>query len=191
VTTLRTPEPAEAVQRLMTAEEFAQLPDDGRRLELVNGVVVEMSRPKPRHGRVAALLITKVGSFVEENNLGVVFSESGFVIGRDPDNIRGPDLAFVAASRAPADAALDKYLEGAPDLAVEIVSPNDKAEDVRGLIDEYFAAGARLVWIVYPGFKTIEVHHASGTADLRRTTDTLDGEDVLPGFSLPVAALFE
>lgn len=181
------PEP----QQLVTAEEFAALPGGDERYELVNGVIVEMPRPKPRHGLTAGRLSRKLALFLDQQPLGEIFIESGFLVGREPDIIRGPDLAFVSAHRVPSGQDLDSYFEGAPDIAIEIVSPNDATVDTRQRIDEYLAAGARLIWIIFPMFKTIEVHHLDLTATTLRTTDTLDGGDVLPGFSVPVSALFE
>jgi Uma2 family endonuclease len=197
MTTLRTPEPPETAQQLMTAEEFAQLPNDGRRLELVHGVVVDMdegtpmSRPKQLHGIVAANLMIFVGGYIKNHRLGQLTTEAGFILARDPDVVRGPDFAFVRNERALLKSDRNRYYSGAPDLAAEIVSPNDTAEQTRALIDEYMAAGAQAVWIVYPLFETVEVHRPNGTASVLRSADTLDGEDVLPSFSLPVAALFE
>jgi Uma2 family endonuclease len=182
----------------MTAEEFGQLPDDGRRLELVHGVVIDvdggppqMSRPKQLHGVVAANLMILVGGYIKSHGLGRTTTEAGFILARNPDIVRGPDFAFIANERALPRDDLNRYYPGAPDLAVEIVSPNDTADETRALIDEYLAAGAQAVWIVYPLFETIEVHRPNGTISVLRSTDTLDGEDVLPGFSTLVSIVFE
>jgi Uma2 family endonuclease len=175
----------------LSAEDLARVPDDGMLHDLVEGVLVEMSRPKPRHGRVATKLIRLIGNYAEAQQLGEVFTESGFILSHNPDTVRGPDVAFLAAARAPQDNNLDEYIDGAPDLAVEIVSPNDNAVDLRELIDLYLAAGARLVWVVYPMFKTVEVYRADDTVVLLRAKDSLDGENVLPGFTAPVKELFE
>jgi Uma2 family endonuclease len=175
---------------LLTSDDLAQLPADVG-YELDRGVLVEMSRPKPRHGLIATNLILLIGSFVKTNRLGRVFTESGFILARNPDIVRGPDLAFMHANRAPNDADLDRYIDGGPDLAVEIVSPNDMAEDVRRLIDEYLQAGAQAVWIIYPAFKTVEIHRANGSMSVLRASDMLVGEATLPGFSTPVSALFD
>jgi len=195
---MTTATPPEVPQRLMTVEEFAALPNDGRRLDLVRGVVVdrdegaaEVSRPKYRHGVVAANLMILVGGFVKAQKLGQVATESGFIVARNPDTLRGPDFAFVPNERALAEGDRDCYFPGAPDLAVEIVSPNDTLEEARALIDEYFAAGARMVWVIHPLFKAVEVHRPNGTVSVLRANDTLDGEDVLPGFTTLVSALFE
>jgi Uma2 family endonuclease len=175
----------------LTAENLAQIGDDELRHELVEGAIVEMSRPKPRHGRVAVRLICLIDSHVEAQQLGDVFTEAGFILARNPDTVRGPDIAFVAAERGLQESDLDEYIDGAPDLAVEIVSPNDNAVDLRELIDLYFTAGARLVWVVYPMFRTIEVYRSDNSATVLRADDELDGETVLAGFSTPVRALFD
>lgn len=176
--------------QLLTADELARMADDGVRHDLIEGELVEMSRPKPRHGRVAARLIRLIDGHAQAQQLGDVFTEAGFVLARNPDVVRGPDVAFVAARRLQDD-DLDEYIDGAPDLAVEIVSPNDNAADLRELIDLYFVAGARLVWVVYPMFRTIEVYRPDNSATVLRADDSLDGEAILPGFSAPVRALFE
>lgn len=173
-----------------TTADLAALPEDETHHDLVEGELIEMSRPKPRHGRVAARLAVLVGQHVLANKLGDVFTESGFVLAHDPDIVRGPDFAFVAADRNLADSDLDDYIEGAPDLVVEIVSPNDMAIEVRERLNQYFAAGARLIWVIYPVFKTIEVYRADKTATVLGSGDELGGEDVLPGLRLLVNEVF-
>jgi Uma2 family endonuclease len=191
MTTALTSGSGPATTALRTAEDLARMPDDQLLHNLVEGAIVEMSRPKPRHGRVAARLIRLLGNHTESQRLGDIITEAGFVLAHNPDTVRGPDVAFVASQRGIGDSDLDEYIEGAPDLAVEIVSPNDNAVDLRELIDLYFAAGARLVWVVYPMFKTVEVYRADDTGIVLRAKDMLDGENVLPGFSAPVSDLFE
>ena len=179
-----------SVATVVTAAELAALPEDDIRHDLVEGELIEMSRPKPRHGYVAANLSAIVGAYVRANTLGRCFTESGFVLAHAPDIVRGPDFAFVAAQRNLADSELDDYIEGAPDFVVEIVSPNDMAVEVRERLDQYFAAGARLIWVIYPLFKTVEVYRADQTATVLRASDELGGEDVLPGLRVPVEELF-
>lgn len=132
-----------------------------------------------------------VASSIFTHRLGDALSEAGFRLTRDPDTVRGPDLAFVAHARALPYVEQDQYFDGAPDLAVEIVSPNDTAAEIRALVDQYLAVGALLVWGVYAMFRTVEVHRPNGTVTMLRATDALDGEGMLPGFRAPVSSLFD
>lgn len=175
----------------MTADDLARIPDDGTRHELVDGVLIEMSRPKLDHGCIAANVIMIVGGYIRAQRLGSVVTESGFVLARNPDIVRGPDMAFIAANRMLPTAERERYFDGGPDLVVEVISPNDTAIEVRELISEYLAAGAQLVWVMYPMLKTIEVHRPGNIVTVLHADDDLDGETVLPGFRVPVRELFE
>lgn len=181
-------EPAEQRNRI-TAEQFAQL-DVPPWTELVRGEVVEMPRPSALHGKIQFRLATWLGRFLMENPLGEGFTESGFTVERGPDVVRGPDVSFVSAERLEGKAPDQTYLEGAPDLAVEIVSPNDKVVDLDEKIAEYFAAGARAVWVVNPTTERVVAHTSAKLARIYTAEDTLDGGEILPGFELPLAQLF-
>ena len=179
-----------ATAHLLTTADLAALPEDGTRHDLVEGELVEVSRPKYRHGRVQGRLGALVGHFIYTHNLGDAITEAGFILDHNPDIVRGPDFAFVAAARTLPYDDQDRYFEGAPDLVVEIVSPNDMAIEVRERIDHYFTAGCRLIWIIHPLFKTIEVHRPNNTVSVLRENDILDGEAVISGLRIPVADLF-
>ncbi len=180
---------AKTSTKLLTAEEYALLPDTGERTELVAGVVVPVMRPYAAHGSVVSRLLTILGEHVYPNALGELFTESGFVVRRGPDTVRGPDVAFVAAERLPPD-GLDGFLEPAPDLAVEVLSSSNRPREVRKKLAEYLQAGARLVWVVDPRTRTVTVHQSDGAPRVLREDDELDGGSVLPGFRCPVASLF-
>jgi Uma2 family endonuclease len=127
---------------------------------------------------------------VERCGLGVVLVEAGYILRRRPDTVRGPDISFVASTRMAPDQVPEAFIAGAPDLAVEILSPDDRSPDLEGKVADYFEAGARLVWIVEPRRRRIEIrapHRATRVASLG---DTLDGEDVVPAFSCSVAEVF-
>ena len=175
--------------RQLTAEDLYRLPADGQTHELVEGFLLSEPPPGAEHGRVEARIVGLVIAFVRANALGTVYcGDAGFVLARGPDTVRGPDLAFVSAGRA-----LNRspgYLPGAPDLAVEIRSPSDRAGDVRSKVADYLAAGTRLVWLVDPETRTVRVYRTLLEPRVLRGTDELDGEDVLPGFRVPVAELF-
>ncbi len=176
--------------RLMTAEEFATLPDDGKVYDLVDGMLVEVSKPKPIHGFLQSVLAAYLVMWVMPRALGKIFSDAGFLLRRDPDTLRAPDVAFVSASRL-ADHDLNEYFVGAPDLAIEIVSANDTTDEVLGKIEEYFAVGTRLVWIVYPERRKVYAYSSPNTVTIVPAEGTLSGGDVLPEFSLSLADLFK
>lgn len=172
----------------LTAEEFAHLNMPGRR-ELVRGEVIEMSFPKPRHALVESRIMFRLMQFAEAERTGYVLS-TGYVVERGPDTVRGPDVAFVDARRLAAPGDLDRFVEGAPDLAVEILSPTNRAGEIARKVSEYLAAGARLVWVVDTNRRTVTVHAPGTNPSQLAVGDVLGGTDVLPGFSMPVADIF-
>jgi Uma2 family endonuclease len=174
----------------LTASDLAALPDDERRHELEAGWLVSEPLPSPRHDRVRRRLETMLEAFVAPRGLGEIFGETGFVLARNPDTVRGPDLSFVAGERL---VALDdaRFVEGAPDLAIEILSPSNRPYLVRGKVADYLAAGCRLVWVIDPQRRTVTTYRTLLAPSLLRAGDTLEGEGVLPGLSIPVASIFE
>lgn len=176
--------------KLITAEEFSRRPQpaDGSKEELVKGVVVTMPPPKGRHGYVQLKIGRKLGNFVEDNRLGWVVTESGTMIDRDPDTVRGPDVAYYSIARHPNPP--DDYFEIPPDIAVEVLSPDDRWADVQEKVREYVAARVRLVWLADPESRTVTVYTGSMRGTEYAANDVLDGGDVLPGFSCKVADLF-
>jgi Uma2 family endonuclease len=177
-----------ATAKLWTAEEVGLLPDDGFRHALIDGVLYRMPPTKPRHGRITLRTGRLIGEFVERHGLGAVYDQSGFILARDPDVLLGPDLAFVRGDRVPADE--DEYPLLAPDLVVEVVSPSQTGPSIEEKIDRYLQAGVRLVWALDPTRRTVRVRRPDGSDRLLTEHDTLDGEDVLPGFRLAVARIF-
>lgn len=184
-------ESAAAPRHPMTVEEYRRLPDgDGFREELVRGRLVREPWPAPLHGRLQVRLAHLLNAHVEAGDLGVVLSDVGFVLARDPDTVRAPDLAFVARARVPRDPYAGGFWEMAPDLAVEIVSPSNRAGEVQGRILDYLDAGAREVWVVDPGSRTVAIHRAGGQARLLRDADEISGSGELAGFGIPLPRLF-
>ncbi|MGH2351789.1 MAG: Uma2 family endonuclease [Chloroflexota bacterium] len=180
-----------ATATLTTAEEFLRWPDDGRhRYELVRGEVVVMAPPGFEHGGRALTLGFHLQAFVQEHGGGVVVVEAGFLLARDPDVVRAPDVAFVSEARLPPPEQRAGFFPGAPDLAIEVVSPNDTATEVLEKVQEYLAAGSRLVWVADARTRRVSVYRADGTVQFLREEDTLSGEDVLPGFTLRVRDIF-
>lgn len=176
--------------RPMTAEELQELPDDGQRHELQAGVLLSEPLPMRPHARIQARLLRCLAEFVEERGMGEVFDATGFVLSRDPDTVRGPDVSFVSADRLAAAPDESRFFPGAPDLAVEIVSPSNRPDEIRAKVADYLAAGSRMVWVVDPGTETVTVYRTL-LAPRRLSIDALlDGEDVVPGFALRIETLF-
>jgi Uma2 family endonuclease len=176
---------------LLTAEDFWQLPDDGHTYELVAGECVRMPPSGFLHGTIAMDLGGLIQEHVKRHDLGVVCAaETGFKLRQNPDTVRAPDVAFVSKERILTHGKPEKFWEGAPDLAVEVVSPNDRFDDVVEKVQEYLAAGARLVWVALPRSKSIMVYHPNGEIKILREGDELQGEDVLPGFVCLVQKVF-
>jgi Uma2 family endonuclease len=176
--------------KLLTAEELEHLPDDGYRYELVRGELVRMPPPGWEHLRISGLLVYYLNAFVIPGKLGVVGGEGGFVLERKPDTVRAPDVVFVRADRVPKGEARWHYVESGPDLAVEVRSPTDSMRAMRAKADEYLAAGTRLVWIFDPRSQTVVAKTPDGKESTLGIDDTLDGGEVLPGFELPLSAIF-
>jgi Uma2 family endonuclease len=174
--------------RAITAEEFAHLPDNGMRQELVRGEVREMPPVQYRHGRTTHRIQVVLEHFVSKAMSGEVIGEMGFVIERDPDTLRAPDCAYVRAGRIPPGFG-NGYLPFAPDLAVEVLSPEDRPGDVREKVDGWLLAGARLVWVIDPDRRSATVHRHDAPPRELAEGDVLDGGDVLPGFSVPLSEL--
>ena len=177
--------------RVTTADELLALPDDGRRRELVRGELLAVSPAGHWHGDCAARILIRLGAFVEAHGLGTTYAaETGFWIGRDPDTVRAPDVAFVTAERARLVPRGPGFFPGAPDLAAEVVSPDDSFTAVQQKALDWLAAGSRMVLVVDPRQRTVTVFRAPGDVRVLGETDTLDGADVVPGFELPLADLF-
>ena len=173
---------------ITTAEQLLRAQDIGR-CELVRGELHTMIPPGAQHGRIAMNLGWKIRSHVEAHSLGTVFAaETGFVLARDPDTVRAPDVGFVRTGREPVPER--GYYPGAPDLAVEVLSPDDRPGYVREKVAEWLEAGTQAVWVVDPRKRTVNVHEPDREPRLLEATDTLHGGDVLPGFELAVAEIF-
>ncbi len=178
-------------QPLVTLAEFEKMPDpkDGSRLELVRGEVVVMPPPKGKHGICCSQIAWVLQNFVRPRKLGwVTTNDTGVVLERGPDTVRGPDVAFWSIARQPQ--MPEGYFLIPPDLAVAVLSPDDRRGDVRAKIKDYVFYGVPLVWLVDLETRTVTVYHGSMRGTELDESDTLDGGDVLPGFACPVAELF-
>lgn len=176
----------------LSAEDLFKLPDDEHRYELVEGELRRMAPAGGEHGDLAMEIGATLRNHVREHRLGRVFAaETGFILRTDPDTVRAPDVSFVRQPRLPVGGLPTGYFPFAPDLAVEIVSPSDSAEEIQAKVSEYESAGVHQVWVVYPRTRTVVVHEGSGAARTLGVDDILDGDDVVPGFRYPLADLFD
>jgi Uma2 family endonuclease len=176
---------------LVTAEEFARIPDDNWRYELVEGRVVRMSLPGARHGALATRIAFLLCEHVDRRNLGVVVTPSGFKLATNPDTVRGPDVAFIRRERIPPAGLPESFWAGAPDLAVEIRSPGDRRSEVLKKVDEYLTRGSMLVWVVAAKQKTVTVYRRLLPPVTLSIDDTLEAGDVVPGFSCELRKIFQ
>lgn len=173
----------------VTAEELLRLSHPGKRVELVRGELVVREPPAAWHGGISNNVAFRLTAFVREQDLGAVFGQdTGFQIADGPDTVRAPDVAFVRGDRL-AEIPRRGYPRLAPDLVVEVLSPDDRPGEVLVKIGEWLDAGVRLVWVLDPEAEQVRVHRPDGSLDLAGATDELDGEDVLPGFRCSVAEL--
>jgi Uma2 family endonuclease len=178
--------------RRMTAEELWRLPDDGLRHELVYGELRTMSPAGGEHGHVASNVHGSLFVHLRRRRLGRLFAaETGFLLARDPDLVRAPDVAFVRRERAEPAGRVRGYWPGAPDLAVEVVSPNDRPAEVAEKVQTWLAYGTLMVLVVYPDERRVQVHVPDRPPRELEETDVLDGGDVVPGWKVPVRAFFE
>lgn len=172
----------------ITAQQLLAMPDDGWRYELVDGELRRMSPAGREHGRVAMNLGSRLALYVRERSLGMVFAaETGFLLRRNPDTVRAPDVAYVSAER---QSPGEGFFPGAPDLAVEVVSPSDSFVEVEEKVVEWLDTGTQAVLVINPRKRAVSVYR--GTDNIRRLgeADTLDLSFVVAGFSITVRELF-
>jgi Uma2 family endonuclease len=142
------------------------------------------------HGQIVGALHGALWVFVKQAQLGdVVGGETGFLIAHDPDTVRAPDVAFIRAERVPA-APERGFFDGAPDLAVEVVSPGDRASEVLAKVRDWLEAGCQVVWVVDPGTRTVQIYWRPNHAEILTIDDDLRGAEVVPGFKLPLVDVF-
>lgn len=184
------------LERFYTADDLWELSHQpeyaDKKLELSNGSLIVMSPIGQQHGIKTNRVSFKISSFVYDRGLGeVTAAETGYVLGKTVegrDVVRAPDIGYIRAERLSVESS-ERYVKGAPDLAVEVMSPNDTADEIQKKVGEYLQYGTRLVWVVFPALKTVVVRTVEGSRTLTEK-DTLEGGDVLPGFVLLLSELF-
>ena len=173
----------------MTAEQLLDCPDLGR-CELIKGELNQMTPAGADHGQTTLRLSLRLGNHVEQHQLGALFAaETGFLIARNPDTVRAPDVAFVRTERLPR-VRTPGYFDGPPDLAVEVLSPNDRASDVLQKVQDWLASGCGQVWVVDPDSQTVSVYRTHGQTEILTGADQLTGGDVVADFTIRVAEIF-
>jgi Uma2 family endonuclease len=177
---------------LLTAEEYLQLPDNGKPTELVRGRVVVMNVPTPRHGQICVKVSRLLGNFAEQHQLGhVCGNDAGIQTERNPDTMRGADVSFYSYSRVPPGPLPRGYLNVVPELVFEVRSPTDRRADVLAKVVEYLRAGVTLVVVLHEQRGTATVYHPERDEVQLVADQELDLSDVLPGFRVPVGRFFE
>lgn len=176
--------------KLLTADDLLRLHSEGVHGELIRGVLHETMPPGERHGVIMAELTALLVMFVKQHLLGrVTAGDAGVWIEQDPDTVRGPDIAFFSNERIAAGPPRPGYSVAIPDLVIEIVSPNDKSHEVYDKARMWLSHGVRLVWVVQPESRTVEVHRSDVGVEVVSAGE-LEGGDVVPGFSCPIDEIF-
>ena len=171
-------------------DEYARLPDEGSRSELVRGRVVREPQPGLPHAALQVRLAALVKRHIDEAGLDVVCAgPAGVITSESPPTVRGPDLMVIRGERT-RDLHRSGFLRGAPDLAIEIISPGNAAAEIQEKVAEYLESGASAVWVIYPGRRIVAVHASLREARFYREGDDLPGGDLLPELRLPVTAIF-
>jgi len=179
-----------ATSKPMTAEELMRRQDEFGRCELINGELIQLTPAGNAHGVIALRIGRRIGEYVDDHDLGAAYAaETGFFLTRDPDNVRAPDVAFVKRSRA-MDEASAGFVEGAPDLVVEVVSTTDTASYIAEKVETWLHHGTQLVWVADPHTQTVTAYYPDHHATIYHVGETLPGDPVLPGFALPLDDVF-
>lgn len=175
----------------MTAEELIRLPRGQFRYDLVKGELITMAPAGEEHGAVTVNLTVPLAQHVKTHNLGRVYgAETGFKIDSNPDTVLGPDIAFVSREKLEVTGIGKGYRQGAPDLAVEVISPSESKSQSEQKAFRYLSAGTRLVWLVNPQTRAVFVYRSASDVTVLSEGDQLSGEDVVRGFSFPVSEIF-
>jgi Uma2 family endonuclease len=180
-----------SVATTTTAEQLQQMAQDGMRRELVQGEIRTMPPAGSEHGATVMNLSWRVARHVEVNDLGTVFgAETGFILARNPDTVRAADCSFVRKEQIQKTGIPRAYFPGAPDLAVEVVSPGDTVNEIDDKVHDWLTYGATLAWVVNPRTRSVSIHAKDGSVRVLSERDTLSAPDLLPGFDCLVRDIF-
>jgi Uma2 family endonuclease len=175
---------------VVTADDLLMMPDRGMRRELVRGEVREMAPPGEEHAETATELVRLLANHVRDHALGRVYVELGFRVASEPDTVLIPDVSFVRAERIAPGPPNRGYRSGAPDLAIEVLSPGDSVDEVEEKVFAWLLAGCRMVVVVNPRRHTATVYRSFKEVAVLSKNDVLDGGDVVPRWTLPLRELF-
>ena len=176
----------------LTANDLLRLYSKGIRGELIRGALCETMPTGQEHGEIVVNLTVLLGTFVKSRKLGrLTASDAGVWLERNPDTVREPDIAYFSAEKMPLGVRVTGYSETVPDLVVEVVSPSDGLREVNDKALMWLSYGVRLVWVVDPDTRSVDVYRASRVASKLTESDTLDGLDTLPGFTCTVGDVFD
>ena len=188
MTVAQVKKPPYPTDRLITGEELGEHPEWGY-VELKRGKVVPVAPPKRPHGSIVARMSPVLSQYEKSHGGEVITGDSGVYTERNPDTVRGPDIYFVGAERVK-EAQTDGYLEIPPDLCVEVISPTDRTRNLAEKVEECLAIGVKLIWVIDPVKKTAHVYRKGREPKVVDKNGALDGEDVLPQFTLGLNELF-
>ena len=181
----------ETINNLVTAAGLMDLQGDDYRYELIRGEVIKMSPTGGKHGVIAHRIGRLLGNWAEQQGIGLVFAaETGFRLATNPDTVRAADVALVLNERIPATGIPDSFWDGAPDLAVEVLSPSDSASDVLDKVRDYLAVGADQVWVANPKNSTVSVYKSLQDVQTLTVRETLEGAGAVAGFTCEVREFF-
>ena len=178
--------------RLMTAEELLNLPDDGFRYELIRGKLRKRLPAGQNHGKYASNIHISLGGYAKANRLGKSYiADTGYILATDPDHVLAPDFAFISNERLNEIGESDGFAQGAPDAALEVISPNDRYTEVEEKVEDWLNAGCRAVIVVNPRRRTVNLHRSPTEVTILTESDTLELGDIVPGWRMPVEDIFE
>jgi Uma2 family endonuclease len=181
----------DVVRQQVTADDLSLMPDDGFRYELVKGELRRMNPAGNVHGRVTMSVAWRLAQYVEENQLGTVYAaETGFRLASDPDTVRAPDVAFVSRARVEMVGEVEGFWPEAPDLAVEVVSPDDSYTDVEEKVFDWLDVGTKMVVVINPRQRSSTVYKSPTDIIALAEADVLDGGEIVPGFELAIREIF-
>ena len=178
------------IANAVTAEDLLAMGPKGRWLELYQGEVRAVSPANVRHGDIAGQIGMILRQYVSPRKLGRVIIEGGYILARNPDTVLGPDVSFLRQSRVPEAGLPEKFFEGHPDLAIEIISPTNPRGELRRKLKTYLDHGTELAWLVDPNAQTVDIHRPNQPVRRLKRTEVVTGEDVIAGFSVVVSEFF-
>ena len=176
----------------LTADDLLRLYSEGVRGELIRGELCQTMPTGHEHGKIVANLTVLLGMFIKPRKLGeLTASDAGVWLERDPDTVREPDIAYFSAEKMPPGVRVTGYAEVTPDLVVEVASPSDSLREVNDKALMWLSYGVRLVWVVNPDSRSVDVYRAGRAASTLTENDSLEGLDALPGFTCAVSEVFD